>query len=172
MLKYFKKSYPAKFSDDSITSHPIFAGFSPSKISDLEPWFQEKSYPAGADFTISDPDNALFAIVKSGVIQIHEKLSKGKVENTFEVRRGQSFGEHNLVDPGFSALACRVIEPAELLILRHKEFKERTRKNSHTVNRFYLNLSNIISDRLVELNNEYITLYWNHIIEAEGKQQK
>ena len=172
MFKYFKKGYPAKFSDDSITSHPIFAGLSPSKFSDLEPWFQEQSYPAGADFTISNPDNALFAIVKSGVIQVHEKLCKAKMENTFSVRRGQSFGEHNLVEPGFSILACRVIEPAELLMLRYKEFQEMTRKNSHTVNRFYLNLSNIISDRLVELDNEYITLYCNHIIEAEGKQQK
>lgn len=172
MFKYFKKMYSAKFSDDSVTSHPIFAGFKPSKISHLEHWFQEQSRPAGTDFTISNPDNALFAIVKSGVIQVHEKLCKGKMENIFSVGRGQSFGEHNLFDPDFSILACRVIEDAELLILRHKEFQEMTHKNLHTVNRFYMNLSNIISDRLVELDNEYITLYCNHIIGAEGNQQK
>ena len=172
MLKYLKKSYPAKFSDDCIKSHPIFAGFSPTKFSALEPWFEEKTHPAGADFTVSSPDNALFAIVKTGIIQIHEKLCKGKVENTFTVKRGQSFGERNLIDPEFSIITCRVTEPAELLVLRYKNFQGMKRKNSHTVNKFYLNLSNIISEQLVELNDEYISLYCNHIIKTEDNKQK
>lgn len=80
---------------------------------------------------------------------------------------GQSFGEANLVDPEFSSLTCTVAAPSQILILTYDNFRKMTGRNVRTTNKYYLNLTNIISERLVELNREFISLYYSTLSQSE-----
>lgn len=160
MLKPFQNKYPEKFSDDTVKNHSVFAGFTPSFFNDIEQFFQEKLLQSDEIIEISNPDDVFFAIVKSGEIHVAELLNQSKEKIEYDLTSGGSIGAPNIFDPNFSSISCRIIETAEILTLSFNDFLDLTNNQSVVTNKFYLNLCNIICDRLVNLNNEYITLYY------------
>ena len=160
MRLLFQKQCPEKFSDTIIREHPVFSEFSRSFFSVLDPYFEEISYDSGVVFTCSGPGDALFGIIKYGLVDVKETIRDGLGENFQTITAGQSFGEANLVDPDFSILSCTVKDQASILIVRCENFRNFTGKHTRAANRFCLNLSNIISERLVDLNKEYISLQY------------
>jgi len=161
MLKPFQNKYPEKFSDDIIKNHSVFAGFTPSFFIEIEQFFQETLLQSDEIIEISNPDDVFFAIVKSGEIHVAEVLNQSNEKIEYDLTNGGSIGAANIFDPNFSSISCRIIETAEILTLSSSDFLDLTNNQSIVTNKLYLNLSNIICDRLVNLNDEYITLYYN-----------
>ena len=160
MLKPFQNKYPEKFSDDTVKLHSVFAGFNPSFFGEIEQFFCEKRFQRDEEFEISKPEDIFFAIVKNGEIHVSETLSKNKEKIDYNLKKGGSFGAPNIFDPNFSSFSCRIIETTEILTLSFNDFLDLSNKQSVVTNKLSLNLSNIICDRLVNLNNEYIKLYY------------
>lgn len=166
----FKKNYPEKFSDPVIKSHPVFAGFKQSDYCILDPYFIVKVYNTGDTFQISDPESAFFAVVKTGKLQIKESICHNDQTNEITSGPGDSFGDANVIVPEYSKLECTVTERAELIQLSYSEFNTLLNKNLEIANRLFLNFSNIICERLIHLNKEFISLYFNKLIKSESEK--
>ncbi len=145
----------------------FFAEFRSSFFTYIEPYFEEHSFDTGTVFTCSGPVDTRFSIIKKGSVEVKETLRDSLGKQIVLLESGQSFGEANLVDPEFSSLTCTVAAPSQILILTYDNFRKMTGRNVRTTNKYYLNLTNIISERLVELNREFISLYYSTLSQSE-----
>jgi len=165
-IMLIRKKYPAIFSHEAVHAHPVFAGIKPSSMDEIAPFFGERAYEADESFMCGD----LFFIVKSGTVRVHEKPDSDLKAEVYELKAGQSAGEHNLVRPEFSVLDCRVLESAGLLVLDSGAFGRLTQKCTRTTNRLYLNLSALICERLERLDREYVRRYFQKLSEEEASR--
>ncbi len=145
----------------------FFAEFRSSFFTSIEPYFEEHYFDTSTVFTCSGPVDTRFGIIKKGSVEVKETLRDSLAEQIVLLKSGQSFGEANLVDPEFSSLTCTIAEPSQILILTYDNFRKMTGRNVRAANKYYLNLTNIISERLVDLNKEFISLYHSALSKSE-----
>ncbi len=155
----FRKKYPAIFSDPVIYQHPIFAGFNPDTLSEISHFFSEESVTDGAVFKVGGKAKVKLILIKSGKLEIREKINNSTVVKNSIFNTGDSLCEINLLQPDFSNIECRVLEQAELVLLKIEDFKLMSETGSRSTNRFYLNLCNLLGTKLDEINSEFIKLY-------------
>lgn len=153
-----KKKYPEIFADSAVNGHSIFSGLKPDAFFEIEHFFEDILIRKGSTLLI-DSDNPVFVIVVNGSLTCTEHLHKAGTSETSDLSIGSSAGSVSILKPDFSKIELKANEPVKLLALSKKSFQDMSEQVSRSCNLVYLNLCNILSERIEALTGRYTTLF-------------
>lgn len=155
---FLNKKYPEIFADPAVNRHSIFSGLKPDDFTEIEQFFEDIVLQKGSVMII-DNDNPVFVIVKSGSVSCTEHIHHADTTETYELYKGGSTGSVNILKPEFADIEIRADEPVKLLALKRTALLDLSDKVSRTCNHVFLNLCNILSERIELLTARYTSIY-------------
>lgn len=120
-------------------------------------------------FRENDMGDTLYIVAK-GVVLITRNIMADVEKNIFVANEGTVFGEFSFMDAGERSASARVDQDAELLSLERSDFENFTKKYPATGSKLYINLMNILVERLRRTNDLYRdAIRWN--LELTGSRK-
>lgn len=101
----------------------IFSGFSDHEVGAVAALMVEKRLSEGAAVYLEHMPGESLYLIKSGTIRISKMLGEGEEKTLVVLGPGEFFGEMALLDGSARAATARVLEVADLQILRKADFE-------------------------------------------------
>ncbi len=130
-------------------------------IQALAGYFQEKVMPEGVTVFIENmPGESLF-LIRQGAIKISRMLAEGDEKTLVILGAEEMFGEMAILEGAPRSATARVVEEAQLLILRKADYELLCDQNPSLALKLTRNLVRLFSKRVRENEDEYRELlFW------------
>lgn len=134
--------------------HPIFQEVTDAEYTFISPLMSQKTiYEGSAVYLENMPGEALY-IIKNGSIRISKMLGEGEEKILVVLGPGDFFGEMALLDGSARAATARVLEQAELVILRKTDFENLALSNPTVALKLIKNIVRCFCRKFHDSNQE------------------
>ena len=162
---------PAEKSDleNLLLSMPPFEKFSNKYIKLLMQIIHNRAYEANEYiFYQGDPGIGLY-LVREGEVAIIQNLENGQTLELANLKRGDFFGELALLDDEARSGSAIAVKPSNIAVIFKPDLDEFIEQYPKKGIQILRGISNIISTRLRNINDEYFSLVLDNINKKENK---
>lgn len=144
----FRKKHDEESLAFFIGSIPIFSELKPRELSYLESRVHSRSYDSNETiFAEGDPGSGIY-MVRSGLVKVFSRDSRGAVEELALLGPGDFFGETTLAAPAMRTASAKTLERSELIGLFRADLLDSAQKHPVLANKILIGLARVLSERL------------------------
>jgi CRP-like cAMP-binding protein len=163
---------PAERSDleDVLLSMPPFKNFSSTHLKNLMKITHSRVYNSGEFiFYQNDPGIALY-LIRDGEVKIVKHSQNEEEIELARFGRGDFFGELALLDNDVRSASAVVVIDANIAVIFKPDLDRFIDKFPKRGNQILTGLGQIVATRLRKLDDEFLTLYNNSLLNNEGNK--
>ena len=133
---------------DDLNSFPIFGGILPDDLAKMEDLFISGDYAEGDHMIDEGTKGDRLYIIVSGTAEVTANLEGQKILQLATLKRGETFGEMELIDTQDRSATVIALEPTTTLELTNMKFFKLFQRNPEAFRIIMMNLARDLSRRL------------------------